>query len=182
MKRSVRTVVVVAVAFMLFAAAPAMACGSHRLKGSFEGATVGFNPDPTAVAERCSEGYEWILQSAGTVHLKTAVYRGDATLAAEHCSRWLTPPVEKAIGQIGHGVMTLTTPDGDELRFIYSGFWNWAGGLEGEYLTVVKMHYTVTGGTGVFADASGHGRMRFLGDETDAQWGKMRGTLFVPKS
>jgi hypothetical protein len=182
MKRNGRTILVVAAAFMLLAVTPAMAGrGAHRMSGAFDGATVGFNPDPVAVAERCPDGYGWILQSGGTVEMRSAVYHGEAMLTAEHCSRWLTPPVEKALGQIGEGFQTLTTPDGDELWFVYSGFWKFRGDLEGEFSTTVTMRYAIYGGTGIFENASGTGRFVLEGDQTDAQWGKMKGTLFVPK-
>lgn len=178
MKRRTHTIVLLVVAFLLIAAMPAMACGSHRMRAGYEGGTVLFNPDPVAVAERCPEGFEWILGSAGGGYLKTPVYRGEIMLAAEHCSRWVTPPGEIADGQIGAGFLTMSTPDGDELWLKYRGRFHFEGDLEGEYTSTVRMKYKIVGGTGVFEDASGRGFFRLI-DTGVLQVGHMKGT-FLP--
>jgi hypothetical protein len=161
---------------MLIAATPAMACGSHRMKAGFEGVTTLFNPDPVAVAERCPDGYQWILGTAGEGYLKTPVYRGEMTMVAEHCSRWLTEPGEVAEGQLTAGFMTMYAPTGDELWLKYRGFFHFEGDLEGEYESTVRMKYKIVGGTGVFEDASGRGFFRLV-DIGVMQVGRLKGII-----
>jgi len=180
MTKRVRTILLVVVAFVLVAATPATACGPHRMKVGIEGQTVGFNPDPTAVAERCPDGFEWILQTAGTGYLKTAAYHGEVAFRGEHCSRWLTPPVDRALGQIGDGLMVLTTTDGDELWVAYEGYFKFKGDTATEWISRVKARYSVVGGTGTFEDAEGRGMMRVI-DETNVTSGWLRGGLVLDR-
>ncbi len=175
MRKSVWKIAVLLTAFMLLAAAPAMACGGHRLKGNYEGVTVGFNPDPDAVGERCPEGFEWILSSAGTMEVKTRVFKGDMAVASEHCSRWLTPPEGKAWGQIGGGLMILSAGE-DELHLAYEGYFRFKGDVTTEWVSKVAVHFRVVGGEGAFEDAHGRGLM-FLKDETNLQSGRIKGLL-----
>jgi len=175
MKRSMWKIAILTTAFMLLAAAPAMACGAHRLKGSFEGGTVGFNPDPTAVGERCPEGFEWILDSAGAMDLKTRAFEGEMAVESQHCSRWLTPPEGKAWGQIGAGLMILTAGD-DELHLAYEGYFRFKGDVETEWVSKVVAKFRIVGGEGVFADATGKGLL-FMTDETNVQTGRLKGLI-----
>ena len=154
MKRSIRRAAVVLTAFILLAAAPAMACGGHRLKGSFEGGTVGFNPDPVAVGERCPDGFEWILASEGTMEVETRAFKGGMAVVSEHCSKWLTPPEGEAWGQIGGGLMVLTAGD-DELHLAYEGYFRFKGDTETEWVSKVVAKFRIVGGEGVFEDATG---------------------------
>ncbi len=175
MTLSIRKVVVLALAFMMLAAAPAMACGPRHFSGTMESLTVGFNPDPAAVSERCPEGFEWILDTAGTVEIKSRVFEGSMTLASQHCSRWLTPPGENAWGQIGAGLMILTSGE-DELHLAYEGYFRFKGDVTTEWVSKVVATYRIVGGEGVFEAARGKGLL-LLKDETNVQTGRLRGLI-----
>jgi hypothetical protein len=175
MKRYVWKIAALLAAFMLLAAAPVMACGAHRMTANFEGMTVGFNPDPTAVGERCPEGFEWILDSAGIMELEMSQYTGEMAVESQHCSKWLTPPEGQAWGQIGGGLMVLTAGD-DELRLAYRGFFRFKGDTETEWVSKVVAKFRIVGGEGVFADATGEGLL-FLTDETNVQTGRLKGLI-----
>ena len=164
MTKTIR-VLALTLALMLLAATPAMAFGADRLKGELDGATVGFDPDPVAVAERCPDGFQWILMSAGVVHVDTLVYSGEMAMTSEHCSRWVTPPAARARGAVGAGIMVLTTPGGDELTLAYEGAFTFRGDTEVAWISKIKGTWEVVDGSGLFTGAGGAGSLHFR-DET----------------
>ena len=103
---------------MVVGAAPAAA--ANAMTAWLEGITVGFNPDPAAVAARCPAGYEWILQTAGSGELTSEAYTGPVAYSTEHCSRVLAGTLTgHAVGKIDAGVLMLVTPGGDMLHAAY---------------------------------------------------------------
>jgi hypothetical protein len=58
--------------------------------------------------------------------------------------------------------MTMTAANGDRLYATYSGTVDPLAGVEGDVISGVT-HFTITGGTGRFAGASGSGDMSFEG-------------------
>ncbi len=162
MRRLTRTLVLLLVALLVVGAAPVAAGGSHGMKASF--ATDTFPPilDPDVVAERCPAGSQWIWGGFGTGTMTSAVYTGDFTYENTHCSRWIAFDPERSTGrQVGKtaaGLAVITTPEG-ELWLEYAGTWVLRGDVTTlDFTADLHLRYTITGGTGVFTDASGHGR------------------------
>jgi hypothetical protein len=155
-------------ALMLTAASPV--AGRGAMSASLEGSIVGFSIDPTAVAGRCPPAFpqtppEWaqaILRSAGSGTLASAAYTGPVTFTAEHCTVIVVVTEHaQAVVRIRAGLMTITTPGGDTLSLAYEAPGVFRGDL---FLVGPREHvgngpYTITGGTGVFAGATGHGHM-----------------------
>lgn len=153
---------------------------SHQLTTTFEGPTTGFITDPLAVAARCPEGFQWILQSAGSGEMVSPGYAGQFTLTTEHCSRWVTGPPDRAtgkvVGRIGRGLMTMTTPVGD-LTMAYDGTFVFEGDLSiSAWVSKVNSSNAIVGGTGVFAGASGHGHIAIT-DQSGYGSGHHEGSL-----
>ncbi len=174
--------ILVMVVGLVFTSMPvAMANNSHQLKGTIEGPTTGFIPDPAAVAARCPDGFEapmaWILQTAGTGELTTLGYTGPVTYSSEHCSRWLTFPDGKTVGKVGDGLLTMSTPSGDQLNLSYNATFVFEGDLSiMVWETKVNMRYTIVGGTGVFEGASGRGHFAVT-DNSGYGTGGLEGSL-----
>ena len=173
-----KIVLLVVVVGLVMGATPSAVADAHYMRGTLEGPTVGFNPDPTAVAERCPEGFGWIINSAGGVELpgfglvpgggflESLEYAGPFGFVMEHCSRWVTNPETsertngRFVGDIAGGVMTLVTPEGDELYVSYEGSFRFKGDLAvGEWTSVAVLQYRILGGTGVFDGAAGSGHI-----------------------
>ena len=134
--------------------------------------------DPVYVAERCPEGYQWVLKTFGDGYLVSSVYEGSFEFLGEHCSRWAAAPPdnaeEKFPGEITAGVITLTTPDGG-LVFVYRGTFAFRGDLSiPEFTAKVQLRLRVDGAasTGVFEDLSGHG-MLFIVGRTGVESGRL---------
>lgn len=169
---------ILALAVLLMAAVPATAADSHELWSMFQGPTVGFNDDPDAVAARCPDGFQWIIQNAGDGWVQTPFYTGSVSFENEHCSAWLAFNPGRATGRIGSGMHTFTTPDGDVLTLAYHGGFRFAGDLDvGVWQSNVELIYTVVNGTGVFAGASGHGLIGAV-DNSGFGSGYVLGTLY----
>ncbi len=175
------TVLIVAL-LLAFAAMPAaVAHGSGVLRGSLEGGSMPIF-DADAVDARCPEGYEWILQTFGAGEMRTAAYTAEFTYVGEHCSRWLRGAPDSADrrfpGQVGDGVLMLSTPDGD-LALLYSGRFSFQGDAAiPDFTSKVWLRYRVDGeqSTGVFANASGRGHM-FGRDDTGLQTVRLIGSI-----
>ena len=169
-------------ALTVVGATPA-ATGNAMTASLPEGFIVGFNQDPAAVAARCPPGYpQAIVQSEQSGVLTSGAYTGPVTASSEHCSLLLVVTEhELAVIRIDAGVLTLVTPDGDELHATYK-----APGVFTGDLTLVgpSQHrangpYTITGGTGIFAGASGHGHLGILADSEGGTW-DLNGSLELP--
>lgn len=192
MRRRTRVFVLLLVASLVVAVAPAASGGSHSLKATFEvDTTVVTPPLPPeicpdcipAIEARCPEGWPgWIFEGSGdgTLTVGKTTYE-DAEFAFEHCSRWLAFDPERATGrQVGKsaaGEMTIATSEGS-LNLEYSGTWvmydfEFAEGVPEFYTSDLNYRYAVVGGTGVFEGASrGHGHISMtLGSDPDPIYG-----------
>jgi hypothetical protein len=173
-----------AMLLLLVAAMPAVAAGPIRATFSEANDQIGFNPDPVAVAARCPRGANWITSGTGPGELHSAVYSGPYTLTNEHCATLIVPGYDRGhiIGKTDDGVMTLTTPAG-ELHLRYHGtFVLFGDPRTGSYVSVVHMEFTVTGGTGDFAGARGHGSLKVvdrLVAGNESQTGELNGSLIL---
>lgn len=175
------TLLAMTLVLSLAAMPAATALGADVVHGELEGGSMPIF-DPDAVAARCPEGFEWILQTFGSGELTTDVYTGEYTYSGEHCSRWLAGPPDSSdrtfFGRVGDGVLTLATPEGD-LVVSYAGAFAFRGDLTiPEYTSKVWLRYQVDGddSTGVFAGASGRGLL--LGeDQTGYQVVRLVGWL-----
>jgi len=169
---------------LLAAAMPAAAAGPIRATFSEPGDQIGFNPDPAAVAVRCPGGADWITSGAGPGELHSAVYSGAFTLTNEHCATLTVPGYDRGhiIGKADAGVLTITTPVG-ELHLRYRGtFVLFGDPRTGSYRSVVHLTFTVTGGTGDFAGARGHGSLKVvdrLVAGSESQTGELNGSLIL---
>lgn len=183
MKRTaVKWVVVLALLAALFVVGVAPAAAGNALRASLEGTTVGFNPDPADVAARCPAGSQWILQTAGSGELTSAAYTGPVDYSTEHCSRIVAGDLtDHAVGKIDAGRLTLVTPSGDELYATYRGTFVFNGDVESNtWRSDVSQSFTITGGTGIFAGASGHGYFSVVDNSGAATLG-MNGSLALPR-
>jgi hypothetical protein len=170
--------------FLLAAAMPAAGAGPIRATFSEANDQIGFNPDPGAVAARCPGGADWITSGTGSGELNSAVYSGAYTITNEHCATLTVPGYDRGhiIGKGDDGVMTLTTPVG-VLHLRYRGtFVLFGDPRTGSYVSVVHMTFTVTGGTGDFAGARGHGSLKVvdrLVAGNESQTGELNGSLIL---
>jgi hypothetical protein len=175
------TILILALMLSLAAMPAATARDADVVRGELEGGSIPIF-DPEAVAARCPEGFEWILQTFGSGELTTDVYTGEFTYSGEHCSRWLAGPPDSPdrafLGRLTDGVLTLATPEGD-LVLTYAGVFVFRGDPTiPEFTSMVWLRYRVDGGdsTGVFAGASGRGLL--LGeDQTGYQVVRLFGRL-----
>lgn len=176
--RSAFRAIALAIVVLLVAALPAGARNTQDVRLSYEGFTVGFNPDPGAVADRCGEGFGWILQVAGTGEMRSPHYTGPVDFFGEHCSQWVAFNPPRGVGVIGGGVQIWTTPSGDELVFSYQGGFKFEGDVDaGVWVSNVDNTYTVIDGTGVFEGLIGHGRMNVV-DNSGYVVGHSAGSLY----
>lgn len=158
--KSFMRVMVIAAAALMAGVAPASAGdgGPHgkAFHASIDGFESGFVPGPNP--GRCPAGTEWVFLTEGG---GSAVGYGDFAYSSEHCSRIVTFTPAGAVGKLAAGELRLTF-DGtdDELYISYRGTWKFDGDLTtGAGIAKVHQSYEVTGGTGMFAGASGHGHM-----------------------
>jgi len=178
MRRYTRTFVLLLVASLVIAVAPAASGGSHGLKATFEVVTTTVVPPghPDTLA-RCGNDWPgWIFQgeAEGTLTVGKDTY--DAAFTLNHCSKYHVSydPLRtngRQVGKSTAGEMTITTPDG-ELYLTYGGTWvmydyefEWFGDpindwVPVEYTTDLKYSYAFEGGTNIFEDVSrGHGHI-----------------------
>lgn len=173
MTKALRVAVLLA-ALIVVGATPAAA--GNAMRASLEGITTGFNPDPAAVAARCPAGFEWILQTAGTGELTSETYAGPVTYTTEHCSRVLAGTLtDHAVGKIDAGLLTLSA-NGDELYATYQGTFVFNGEVGVAWRSDVSQSFVITGGTGDFEGASGHGHFPGV-DNNGAVTLALRGSL-----
>ena len=166
MKKLLAAAVLLA-ALAAFAVTAAFA-GGNALRASLQGNVVGINEDPAAVAVRCPDAGgdpQAIVRVAGSGGLASAVYSGPVAFSAEHCTRLLVMTEHDVIVTQGRaGLLTLATPQGDELHAAYTQPGVLKGDLFGANEHSANGPYTITGGTGVFRGASGHGNIGALAE------------------
>lgn len=194
MKRLFRLVAAVAAALMLLAA-PAAAATSTFRAATTQVAVVALINDPVQVAANCPAGFAergaLLVKSQLTFQVESDVYSGTMqSLSDQHCSvprppmsTWIdgTRTVTPLEMEAGH--MVLATPAGDQLFLDYRAPGVIKGDLFGLNTHTFNGPYTITGGTGIFEGATGHGALfgevqatatGFTGGST------MNGTISVP--
>jgi hypothetical protein len=130
----------------LAVAAPAAAADPDR---PFKGASIG--ADTMGPPLDCPEWAQWRYTSDGWANV---THLGRVTMHVTHCSAMTSQDG----GVFGAGVLTLTAPNGDRLVLRDWGTFvvTWKGGPT-PYDSTIDLHWEVIGGTGRFADATGHG-------------------------
>lgn len=193
MKKLFRLVAVVALGLMLVAA-PASAATSTFYAQSTQIAVTGFDTDPAVVAANCPTGFVErlgaVITGEGTVVVESDVYSGAMDSSDVHCSvprppvpTWIddTRKVTPIEYEVGH--LILATPSGDELFIEYRAPGVMKGEIFGLNTHTFNGPYTITGGTGIFEGATGHGH--YSGEVQATATGytggtTMHGTISVP--
>lgn len=193
MKRLSRVVAVMALALTLVAA-PASAATSTFYAQSTQIMVTGFDTDPTVVAANCPAGFAErlgaVITGQGTVLVESDVYGGTLYGVDQHCSvprppvsTWIdgTRKVTPLEYEAGH--LVLATPSGDELFIDYRAPGVIKGEIFGLNTHTFNGPYTITGGTGIFEGATGHGN--YSGEVQATATGytggwTMHGTIRVP--
>lgn len=170
MKRLLRLVAAVAAALMLLAA-PAAAITSTFRAATTQAVVVAVTGDPAQIAANCPAGFAergaLLLKSQFTVQVESDVFSGTMhSLADQHCSV-PRPPMDTWINgtrtvtpiEMEAGHMVLATSAGDELFLDYRAPGVIKGDLFGLNTHTFNGPYTITGGTGVFEGATGHGAL-----------------------
>jgi hypothetical protein len=112
----------------------------------------GFPAERSTFEGRCSTPSDYIIEFSGTGQ---AAHLGKVTAVFEHCSRM---DVDMSTGAVefeyGDGQMMVLAANGDELRGTYT---DGTGELMADGNVAWSDAFTLTGGTGRFAGASGSG-------------------------
>lgn len=144
--------IVAAAAMCLVLAAPAGA--DSRVTVPIHGFLGGVDGAEAPVG--CPKDAAWRYTNTGQGIVS---HLGLVTSVVNHCS-WLDTPTS---GHFGPGTITVTAPDGDQLLMAEWGTFEIVMGPSGP-LSLIKQQWTVTGGTGRFAHASGGGTANPVGD------------------
>ncbi len=145
----VKTTLAIAAALLLSVALPLSAradSGSRPFKGSASGEVV-YTP---VSAHFCpAGGGNFGLVATVSTATGTASHLGRMGMSGSHC----TPSGDT----FGPGTMTMTSASGDEVFMEYTG----SAPFPGPGTTVIDVHidFTIVGGTGRFATATGGGEM-----------------------
>jgi hypothetical protein len=168
MPRSKNTVSgALALALLLAAIAPAAAQDQESMPEAAPWSTIAVPIEGTLVGEHsvdmeapgCAPGTSWRFNSSGTGQIAGV---GDVEFVLTQCTVF---DPETGTGTFGDGTITFTTTDGDTLEIAQAGRAGAVPGSEG-----AMVGWTMGGtwdgvsGTGVFANASGHGWVGGVGD------------------
>lgn len=195
MKRLSRLAVAVGAGLMVLAA-PANAATSTFYARTTQLTVLSFSLDTTVVAANCPAGFAerggGLLTTEETVQVESDVYSGTLqSVSDQHCSvprppmaTWVDGSRKVTPIELEAGHMVLAAPSGDGQLFIdYRAPGVIKGALFGLNTHTLHGPYTITGGTGIFEGASGHG---VISGEVQATatgftgvW-EMRGTISVP--
>lgn len=156
MRRRIREVATIT-ALVLASAAPAAAAGGAPPTVPFRGSAVTVD-QPMGPPTDCPESAQWRYTSVGTGNL---AHLGKVDVVVTHCS-WLTGPTT---GAFSAADVVFTAANGDTLTMDHSGtFVLGAFGPDGPTTSDVEGTWTITGGTGRFAGATGSGTLGGVGD------------------
>jgi hypothetical protein len=182
-------------ATVMLVAAPAAAATSTFHARTTQMAVVGLSFDRGVVAANCPAGFAErggaFLTTQETVHVDSEVFSGTLhSVSDQHCSvprppmsTWIDGTRKVTPIELEAGHMVLATEYGDQLVLDYRAPGVIKGDLLGVNTHTFNGSYTVTGGTGIFAGATGHGNVSgevqatatgFTGGWT------MHGTISVP--
>lgn len=194
MKKLLGIVAVVAAAVMLVAVPASAATSTFRAQSTQMTLTL-FTLDPALVAANCPAGFVerggGFITEVETMQVESAVYTGTLqSVSDQHCSV-PRPPVSTWVNgqrkvtpiELEAGHMVLATPAGDELFIDYRAPGVIKGDLFGANTHTVHGPYTITGGTGIFNGATGHGEVSGQVQATPAGFiGQLmlHGTISVP--
>jgi hypothetical protein len=150
----------IALAVFAVVVATAAAGGGNALRASGSGVLFPVTFDPNAIAARCPAGHTWfvVFGGVGEGRMESNAYTGPVGWTSEHCTRLVVEMSGLTVGKTGGAVQTFSTPDGN-LTIAHTGGFVLKGTFPVDYRTDGTASYTVTGGTDVFAGASGHGRI-----------------------
>lgn len=177
MNKLLRLVAAVAAAVMLVAGPAAAAASTFRAWTTQFSVVdvVGDTPDELAqVVANCPAGFAergaLIIKSQFAVQVESDVYTGTMqSVSDQHCSvprppmsTWIDGSRKVTPIDMEAGHMVLATPEGDQLFLDYRGPGVIKGNLFGANTHSFNGPYTITGGTGIFTGATGHGD--FSGD------------------
>ena len=194
MKRLFRLLAAATAAVMLVAAPAAAATSTFRARTT-QAAVVAVISDPGQIAANCPAGFAergaLLLKSQFTVQVESDVFSGTMqSVSDQHCSV-PRPPMHTWIGgtrtvtpiEMEAGHMVLASPSGDQLFLDYRAPGVIKGDLFGLNTHTFNGPYTITGGTGLFEGASGHGAL--FGEVQATATGftggwTMEGTISVP--
>lgn len=189
------TLVAAASATLMMAATPAGAATSTFRAQSTEMRVTSLSFDPDVVAANCPAGFAErggaFLTEEETMQVESSVYTGTLqSVSDQHCSvprppmsTWVDGTRKATPIELEAGHMVLATPAGDQLFIDYRAPGVIKGALFGANTHTAHGPYTITGGTGIFEGATGHGEVTgevqatatgFIGELT------MRGTINVP--
>jgi hypothetical protein len=155
----------------MLSAAPAAAATSTFRAATTQAAVVAVISDPAQIAANCPAGFAergaLLLKSQFTVQVESAVYSGTMqSLSDQHCSvprppmsTWIDGTRTVTPIQMEAGHMVLATPVGDQLFLDYRAPGVIKGDLFGLNTHTFNGPFTITGGTGIFERATGHGAL-----------------------
>jgi hypothetical protein len=141
---------------------------------------------PDEVLARCGPSMpQAIVGGTASGQMVSDVYTGPITVTDQHCTLLRLANAQTAVASIHSGQMTIEATEGPgTLEITYKA----PGVMHGDAFFGPNVHtfngpYTITGGTGIFAGATGHGHLggsaAFDGAVFDA--GQiMSGSLLVP--
>jgi hypothetical protein len=170
MKKMAHVAAATAAALMVLAS-PAAAGTSTFSAETTQFAIVGVSGDPGRITAECPPGFlqrqALIIESRETVQVESAVFNGTmTTILDQHCSVPRPPVANWGDGsravtpiEMEAGHMTLQADNGDLLYLDYRGPGVLKGDIFGLNTHTFNGPFTITGGTGVFTGASGHGHL-----------------------
>jgi len=153
-------IAVVLAALLLVSAAPALAAG-HAKTVPFHGAVLAEGPEPDMNAPGCDPGAIWRFSRAGAGDM---LHLGDAEAVLSHCT-YVVPDGSAFHALVLGGMITFTAANGDTLVLAYEGTTDGIVDATGGFLGyTAEGTWTVAGGTGRFANATGSGSLDVVGD------------------
>lgn len=150
MKRLLAIVAAATVCLVLASPVAADSAVAVPIHGSGAGRDVGSAPNG------CPAGASWRYTSTGGGEFS---HLGAVMMVVTHCS-WLDSPTT---GHFGPGTITLTAANGDRLVLEDRGTFEIVMGASGP-VSMIQLEWTVIGGTGRFAHATGSGTANPVGD------------------
>lgn len=151
---------IVIAALLLVSAAPALA-GQPGKAVPFHGAVLAEGPEPDMAAPDCEPGAIWRFSRAGTGDM---LHLGGTDAVLSHCT-YVVPDGSAFHALVLGGMITFTAANRDTLILAYEGTTDGIVDATGGFLGyTAEGTWTVAGGTGRFAHATGSGWFDVVGD------------------